>query len=55
MEAEIDAGTWKPGRPESNDVRLEDPVGLVSGETTIAIRIMSDGRYVHAFPVVEQG
>lgn len=51
---EIDSRKWTAGAPLSVDVAFERPVGIVSGEETSIIRIISDGRYVHAFPVEDR-
>ena len=42
---------WVPGRRQKLDVPFEEPVGYSVGTSVRTIRIMSDGRYVHAFPV----
>jgi hypothetical protein len=51
---EIDTRKWTARTPLSVDVGLDRPVGIASGEETSTIRIMSDGRYVHAFPVEDR-
>jgi len=51
---EVDSRGWTTGEPRQADVLLDDPVGIVSGELVSTIRIMSDGRYVHAFPVEDR-
>jgi hypothetical protein len=51
---EIDSRNWTVGTPLSVDVAFDRPVGIVSGEETAIIRIISDGRYVHAFPVEDR-
>ncbi len=48
---EVEAQGWSAGLPQQVDVHFNEAVGVVGGEFTSTIRIMSDGRYVHAFPV----
>jgi len=48
---EIETREWTQGSVQTVDVEFEQPVGVVTGRSTSTIRIMSDGRYVHAFPV----
>jgi len=42
---------WAPGTARSSDITLDSPVGHFVGKESRTIRIISDGRYVHAFPV----
>jgi hypothetical protein len=46
---------WRlqPGEPREADRRLDRPVGLAGGGATHRIRVVSDGRYVHAYPIEE--
>jgi hypothetical protein len=48
---EVESRGWAMGASQLADVHFDDPVGVVSGEPGLTIRIISDGRYVHAFPV----
>ena len=43
--------TLQPGARYKMDVRLMEPVGLAAGRLVHTIRIVSDGRYAHAYPV----
>ena len=57
LEAFLLANEWtvEPGVARSEDVRLNEPVGLVRGERVHTIRVMrNNGRYVHAFPVEDE-
>lgn len=49
--SEVESRGWTDGVSQQADVRFDGPVGVASGEPASTIRIMSDGRYVHAFPV----
>ena len=51
---EIDAQKWTAGDTHSVDIAFDRPVGIVGGEEASTIRIISDGRYVHAFPVEDR-
>ena len=45
--------TLQPGIPSATDRELDRTVGLVAGSPTHMIRVVSDGRYVHAYPIAE--
>lgn len=53
MEGQIEQAGWtlQPGARYKMDVHLDAPVGLVLGEKVHTIRIVSDGRYAHAYPI----
>ena len=44
----------QPGAPASHQVRLGELVGFCRGIKVHTIRIVSDGAYVHAYPVEDQ-
>ena len=53
-QAVADAGwTLRPGIKRSAIFQFEAPVGIVRGRRSYKIKIVSDGRYVHAYPVGE--
>src|SRR3954452_4619013 len=41
----------QPGQPTEADRLLNHDIGLVSGKPTRKIRVLCDGRYVHAYPI----
>src|SRR3954454_22739221 len=43
----------QPGRPTETDRQLDREIGLVAGKATRRIRVVCDGRYVHAYPIAE--
>jgi hypothetical protein len=43
----------RPGQPSEVDRILDRNVGLAAGMATATIRVVCDGRYVHAYPVAE--
>lgn len=49
----VQAAGWRAGSSAGFrlDARLRQPVGYVAGRLVHTIRIVSDGRYVHAYPV----
>ena len=55
IEAVVTEAGWtlQPGDPVQGDWDLPNPVGIVSGRLTRRIRVVSDGRYVHAYPISE--
>jgi len=57
MDLQIQRAGWtfQPGTRYKLDVRLAEPVGLVFGKIVHTIRIVSDGRYAHAYPIEDAG
>lgn len=53
IEERIGQAGWElqPGHRQTMEVRLDGVVGLVAGDPVHTIRIVSDGSYVHAYPV----
>ena len=45
--------TLRPGEAVQTDRLLNQPVGLAGGHSTCRIRVVCDGRYVHAYPIQE--
>jgi hypothetical protein len=45
--------TLQPGQPSEADRLLDRNIGLVAGVPTRRIKVVCDGRYVHAYPIVE--
>jgi hypothetical protein len=43
--------TYPPGTRRVHDVEFSSEVGLVSGHPVHTIRLVCDGRYLHAYPV----
>lgn len=41
----------KPLLPGAMTIRAGEPIGIVGGDSVQSVRIVSDGRYVHAYPV----
>ena len=41
----------QPGRPRHMDRKFNEVIGLVGGQQSHMIRIVSDGRYVHTYPI----
>jgi hypothetical protein len=48
-----EAWTLNPGHASETDRLLDRNIGLVAGTPTRKIRVVCDGRYVHAYPIVE--
>lgn len=46
--------TLRPGQPIEVDRLVNRNIGLVASEPTPRIRVVCDGRYIHAYPVAEQ-
>ena len=53
---QIDAAGWQ--RQDSSflplDISVDEPVGLVEGRKVYTIRIVGDGRHVHAYPIEDK-
>lgn len=45
--------TLQPGTPTEADRMLDRDIGLVAGIATRKIRVVCDGRYAHAYPIME--
>ncbi|MEE8169327.1 MAG: hypothetical protein V3T70_02155 [Phycisphaerae bacterium] len=52
--SEIEARQWSIGTAQDADVHFKNPVGYFLGKSVKTIRIISDGRFVHAFPIEDQ-
>ncbi len=48
-----EAWELKPGTSMQAERVLDKPAGLVAGDITHRIRVVCDGRYIHAYPVSE--
>lgn len=47
----VESHGWKTGAMQQLEVVLPESVGIVNGERVSTIRIICDGRHVHAFPI----
>jgi hypothetical protein len=48
-----EAWLLQPGHPSEADRLLDRNIGLVAGIPTRRMKVVCDGRYVHAYPIVE--
>jgi hypothetical protein len=46
--------TLRPGQSSQTDRVFNHDIGLAAGKPTPKIRVVCDGRYVHAYPIAEQ-
>jgi hypothetical protein len=55
MQAVVVEEGWilRPGHPSDTDRLLAEEIGLAAGIPTRRIRVVCDGRYVHAYPISE--
>jgi hypothetical protein len=53
---QITEAGWTRQRQEPHplDITMPEVIGLADGERVRTIRIVSDGRYVHAYPIKDQ-
>jgi hypothetical protein len=53
--AEVRAAGWRlePAVSRTMERRFKSPVGVCEGKKVYTIRIVCDGRYVHAYPIMD--
>ena len=56
IEQHVGELSWElePGVNRRVEIPMNEPVGLVAGSNVHTIRISSDGRYLHAYPVEDR-